>query len=266
MKERKAMLVLVIIIAAALSAFAQEARVAVINPERPSMFSRGEIVVLLDAIEKQINKSRQFQCVELVVVEKVLEKMKLNRVDACPDKTCLRGIAGELSLDYVVTLSIELKERAFDVRLEMYEIPSGKIAGGISGQFKGAKSQLALKFVPKQTKELVRTTEWKAANKPKRPAKTITAAKPDATKQQTAAKPSGAAPATAEGADGKKKASVLKSPAFWIPAVLVVAVPIVLVYYVRASQEPGDENGEVQTGGEMDYPPTPQRPSAFQLP
>jgi len=271
MQKAKAFLIVAVICCMSGVAFSQVARVAVLNPTKPDMISKGEMGVMLDAVAKSFGKSKQFKVISTADLEKVLKYENLERAGTCPDKQCFGKIADALSLDYIVAVEVEKKKESFDVRLELFEMPSGKSVTVQAGQFTGVKSQLSLKYLPRQAKELARQSEWKAANKQKRRISPVVQSKatekPAAPKKTAQKEKTAKEPAPTKG--GKAKA-VFTSPAFWIPTVLAVAVPAAVVYYMRASRgEAEEENGNGGTttpDEEIPFPDTPTRPSAAGIP
>jgi len=244
--------------------FGQKASVAVLNPEKPENMSEGEIGVMLDAVTREISKNPEFVALDLKQMQPVLKEKGVERVNACPDKTCLRDIGAALSVDYVATLTLERKGQPFLVNLKMFDIESGHAIAEAGGEYNGPKSQLVLKFIPKQAKELARGAAPIAAKKatkkgapaavkeepPVQPTVEVEEKPAEAGVEKSAPAPRQPGPA------GKK--TVFQSPAFWIPAVVVVAVPVAVIYYVRKNR---DEETE-KPGDEMQSPPYPQRPTA----
>ncbi|MBD3391901.1 MAG: hypothetical protein GF418_07525 [Chitinivibrionales bacterium] len=231
-------------------AAAQEARVVVLSPKKADMLSKGEIGVMLDAIAGELDKNNRLKAIELKDMQDVLREKDVERVHACPDKTCIRGIGEALNAHYAVTLAIDQKGQPFEVELHMYDIETGDAIARMSGEYNGPKSQLVIKFLPRQTKELVKNAlsavEAKLAG--------VTAPPGGETKGPLEAEQvSEAQPA--QGAARPKK-HVLRSPAFWIPTAIALAAPVAIILYVRSNQEPDKDDD-----ASWSNPDTPERPS-----
>jgi len=272
MKGKKMRHLFTLIIIAGGIMCAQAANVVVVNPEKPGDFSEGEISVMLDAVGRELEKTGTFTNIPYQKMQTVFKEKNLNRVGICPDKSCLREAGKALSADYLVSLTLAQKGQPFDIKLVMFDVETGKGIAEAGAVFNGPKSQIVLKFLPAQTKELARMARPYAVKKDKEKSavKEPKAAEPAAPAAKAQVPASAAVRAVAEEnpssqprphravparpATAMPKKNILKSPAFWIPVTLVAAVPIAVAVYIRNS---ADDDG----GGDELTAPYPNRPA-----
>jgi hypothetical protein len=234
------------------------ANFVVVNPRKPETFSDGEVGVMLDAVGREMEKSADFVLTPWPKLQAVLQERKLSRINICPDKSCLRDLGRALSADFVVTLEVTPGEGLSQVALGMFDMETGKAVAQASGEFNGPKSQMVLKFIPRQAKDLVRNAGAIAVRKDANKAES-----PEPAPQQAAAAkqspsappPAAAGPAPEPPQPAPSGRNVLKSPGFWVPVVLLVAAPIAIVYYLTKN----GGGGTTEDDGEMAFPSPPVR-------
>jgi hypothetical protein len=238
--------------------------VAVLNAQRPAIFSSGEIGVMLDAITRELDKNGVFSALQESAIRSVFEPKNLERVDICPGGACLADMGNLLHVQTVVNLSVDQPSQAFSVKLTLLNVVNGGILTEVSGEFNGPKTGLVIKYIPALVEELSRKAAplvkkiGKSGSSTPRPTVASAAAQTPATqKLKTEVNAAPAAPVAAAPQPYKK--SLLRSPGFWIPVVVVLAGTAGVIYYLKSKANPSDD-GNGGNNGVMPFPETPGRP------